>query len=138
MMIKRIWEIITKFSIYAKRRIYECSTIISNSNSSETELHVKLDSKYDKCTVAELTGFQSRLCRILNRKVYAIRLLSVQRGCFELVYAISNYLVNATFPLTEKQESQLVALGILQLICNDYRLKSTTSQVQVCVHEDYG
>ena len=128
----------TKFSIYAKRRVYECPAIISNLNPSETELHVKLDSKYDKCTVAELTGFQSRLCMILNRQVYAIRLLSIQRGCFKLVYVISNYVVNATFPLTKKQESELTALGILQLICNDYRLKSTTSQVQVRVYEDYG
>ena len=128
----------TKFSIYAKRRVYECPAIISNLNPSETELHVKLDSKYDRCTLAELTDFQSRLCRILNRKVYAIRLLSVQKGCFKLIYAISDYIVNATFPLTEKQESELAALGILQLICNDYRLKSTTSQVQVRVYEDYG
>jgi hypothetical protein len=128
----------TKFSTYAKRRIYECPATISNSNPSETELHVKLDSKYDKCTVDELTGFQSRLCMILNRKVYAIRLLSVQRGCFELVYAISDYIVKATFPLTEKQESELVALGVLQLICNDYRFKGTKSQVQVCTHKDCG
>ena len=99
---------------------------------------IKLDSKYNKYTVDELTDFQSRLCRILNRKVYAIRLLSAQRGCLKLVYAISNYVVNATFPLTEKQESELAALGILQLICNDYQLKSTTSQVQVRVYEDYG
>jgi hypothetical protein len=124
----------TKFSIYAKRRVYECPAIISKSNpSSETELHVKLDSKYDKCTVDELTGFQSRLCMILNRKVYAIRLLSVQRGCFELVYAISDYIVKATFPLTENQESELAALGVLQLTCNDYRLKSTT-QVRIYGH----
>ena len=128
----------TKFHIYAKRRVYEGPAIISNLSPSETELHVKLDSKYDEYTVAELTDFQSRLCKILNRKVYAIRLLSVQRGCFKLVYAISNYVVNATFPLTEKQESELAALGILQLICNDYRLKSTTSQVQVRIHEGYG
>jgi hypothetical protein len=130
----------TKFSTYAKRRIYECPATISNSNPSETELHVKLDSKYDKCTVDVLTGFQSRLCMILNRKVYAIRLLSVQRGCFKLVYAISDYIVKATFPLTEKQESELVALGVLQLtcICDDYRLKGTRSQVQVCIHKDCG
>ena len=121
----------TNFSDYAKRRVYECPATISKSNPSETELHVKLDSKYDKCTVDELTDFQSRLCRILKRKVYAIRLLSVQRGCFKLIYAISDYIVKATFPLTEKQESELAALGVLQLICNDYRLKSTTSQVQV-------
>ena len=112
--------------------------LVSISNPNETELHVKLDSKYDEYTVAELTDFQSRLCRILNRKVYTIRLLSVQRGCFKLVYAISNYIVNATFPLTDKQESELAALGILQLNCNDYHLKSTTSQVQVHVCEDYG
>ena len=124
----------TAFSDYAKRRVYECPAIISKSNPSETELHVKLDSKYDKYTVAELTDFQSRLCRILNRKVYAIRLLSVQRGCFKLIYAISDYIVKATFPLTEKQESELAALGILQLNCNDYRLKCTTSKVQVRIH----
>ena len=128
----------TKFSDYAKRRVYECPAIISKSNPSETELHVKLDSKYDKYSLAELTDFQSRLCGILNRNVYAIRLLTVQKGCFKLVYAISDYIVKATFPLTEKRESELAALGILQLVCNDYRLKSTTSQLQVRIHEDYG
>ena len=121
----------TKFSNYAERRVYECPAIISKSNSSETELHVKLDSKYDKYTVDELIGFQSRLCRILKRKVYAIRLLSVQKGCFKLVYAISDLIVKDTFPLTKKQESELAALGVLQLNCNDYQLKCTTSQLQV-------
>ena len=125
----------TKFSVYAKRRVYESPAIISNLSPSETELHVKLDSKYDNYTVDELTDFQSRLCLILNRKVYAVRLLSVQKGCFKLVYAISDYIVKATFPLTGKQESDLAALGVLQLTCNDYQLKiSTTSQVQVHVH----
>ena len=131
---KKLENYRTKFSDYAKRRVYECPAAISKSNPSETELHIKLDSKYDKYTVAELTDFQSRLCGILNRKVYAIRLLSVQRGCFKLIYAISDYIVKATFPLIEKQESELAALGILQLNCNDYCLKCTTSKVQVRVH----
>ena len=116
----------TKFIHYAKRRVYECPAIISNLNpANETELHVKLDSKYDNCTVAELEEFQSRLCMILRRKVYAIRLLSMEKGCFKLVYAISDYSANATFPLSEEQESKLADLGILQLTCNDYQLKTT-------------
>ena len=121
----------TKFSNYAKRRIYECPAIISKLSPNETELHVKLDSKYDKCTVAELEDFQSRLCMILSRKVYAIRLLSVEKGCFKLLYAISEYAAKATFPLSMEQESKLADLGVLQLTCNNYQLKSTASQVQV-------
>lgn len=44
----------TDFRSYAERRIYECPAVISKSNPNETELHVKLDSKYDKCTLSEL------------------------------------------------------------------------------------
>ena len=68
----------------------------------------------------------------LKQKVYAIRLLSVEKGCFKLIFAIPGYIVKATFPLSEQQESALAGLGILQLVCNDYRLKDTTSQVRQC------
>ena len=116
----------TKFKAYAERRVYECPATISKSNPSDTELHVKLDSKYDKCTLTELQELQGRLYMILNRKVYTIRLLSIENGCFKLTYAIPRYIAKNTFPLSKEQESKLADLGILQLICNDYRFTNTT------------
>ena len=104
----------------------ECPAIISKSNPSDTELHVKLDSKYDKCTITDLKELQGRLYTILERKVYVFRLLSIEKGCFKLTYAIPHYIEENTFPLSKEQESELADLGILQLICNGYRFTNTT------------
>ena len=124
----------TEFRAYAKRRVYECPSIFAKSNPSDTELHVKLDSKYDKCTLTELEELQGRLYMILNRKVYTIRLLSVENGCFKLTYAIPRYIEKITFPLSEKQESELAALGILQLICSNYQFTKVRGHGECCFY----
>ena len=117
------------FICYAQRRIYECpSTFRATLTPSDTELHVKLDSRYDKCSVNELHEFQDRLSVILKRQVYIFRLLSTEKGCFKLVYAIPLRLKQAIFPLQDKQKKTLANLGVLQLICGTRYFSINTFQ----------
>ena len=93
-----------------------------------TQLHVKLDSRYDKCSTKELEEFQGRLSKILERKDYIFRLLSVEKGCFKLVYVIPLRLKQAIFPLQNEQKKALIEVGVLQLICGTCYFSSNTYQ----------
>ena len=120
------------FICYAQRRIYECpSTFGATLSPSDTELHVKLDSRYDKCSVNELHEFQDRLSVILQRQVYIFRLLSAEKGCFKLVYAIPLRLKPAIFPLQEEQKEALIKLGVLELTCGTCYFSSNTFQGKI-------
>ena len=116
---ERLAKYIAAFIEYAKRRIYECpSTIRSNPTSSGAELHVKLDSRYDNCTVNELQDFQDRLCEILNKRVYVFLLLSVERGCLKLIFMIPKHLLESIYPLSPEQKTALIECGVAQLTGN--------------------
>ena len=105
---------LTKFTEYTKRRIYECpSTFGTALTTSDSELHLKLDSKYDGCKANELEEFQDRICIILKRQGYVFRLLSIKKGCFELTYAVSKHILEATFPVSAEQKQKLRELGVL-------------------------
>ena len=120
------------FICYAQRRIYECpSTFGATLSPSDTELHVKLDSRYDKCSANELHEFQDRLSVILQRQVYIFRLLSAEKGCFKLVYAIPLRLKQAIFPLQDEQKKALTELGVLQLSCGTCYFSSNTLQGKI-------
>ena len=105
----------TSFIDYAKRRIYECPAIFGSPDSSATELHFKLDSKYDEWKLKELKDFQYRLCLKLNISVYVCRLLSIKKGCFLVTFEIPSHICESKFPLSSEQERDLMELGIIQL-----------------------
>ena len=118
------------FLDYAQRRIYECSSTFGTTSApTDTELLVKLDSNYDHYSVIKLQAFQDKLCVILGRKNYILRLLSIEKGCFKLVYAIPYHIQGTIFPLTTKQEADLTKLGVLQLICNEYHFLNKKNEV---------
>ena len=81
-------EYLHKFHAYAKRRIFECPSALGGTLKSETKLVAKLDSNYDRCSAEKINKFRYRLSAILNIKAHVLRLLSVEKGCITLVYAI--------------------------------------------------
>ena len=118
-----------EFSHYAQRRIYECpETLVHDSPGlkgsdadSSSQLHIKLDSIYDQCTLQELKELQLRLCSILHLSIYVCRLKDVKQGCFMLTFIIPHCVQENIFPLTVQQKLSLSLMGVLQLICDDYR-----------------
>ena len=121
------------FCAYAKRRVYECPSIFHTSKVADTdsELHVKLDSVYDKIKVEELKELQYRLCTILKISVYACCLRSVQKGCVLLIFTIPSHFQETKFPLTEDQERALKELGVIQLTCGSYNYPRLNDQVMI-------
>ena len=117
------------FSAYAKRRVYECPSVFAPDDDTKTELHVKLDSMYDKCKLEELKDFQYRLWSALKISVYVCRLKSVEKGCFLLTFLIPYNVQEVVFPLSVEQEKALLELGVHQLSCRSYRFPRTHDQV---------
>ena len=117
------------FRVYARRRIFECPSNIGfiPASKSHSLLCVKLDSIYDKCTADELVEFQQRLCDALDMSIYVCKLNTIERGCIKLTFIIHN-VSKPTFPLSTKQETELVELGVCQLEYRDYRFEGGFSQ----------
>ena len=109
------------FSQYAKRRIYECpSTIKSPCSKDDIELQVKLDLEYEQCKLEELEELQYRLTSALNINIYCCLLSKTMEGCFEVTFLIPQYVQRTIFPLTAEQESALIELKVLKIVCGDY------------------
>ena len=121
------------FSAYAERRVIECPSIFSTSD--DHELHVKLDSIYDKCKLKELKVLQCRLCLILKITVYVCRLKSIQKGCFLLTFFIPHHLQDAVFSVVSaEQESDLLQLGVCKLTCGGYQFPRFYQQVRLYIY----
>ena len=109
------------FLQYAKRRIYECpSTIKTSYSEDDTELQVKLDFEYEECKLEEIEALQHRLTSALNINIYCCLLSKTMEGCFELTFLIPEYVQRTIFPLTAEQESSLIELKVLKIVCGDY------------------
>ena len=117
------------FIVYAKHRIYECPSTFCNSDDTDSELHVKLDSMYDNHKLEELKDFQYRLCSILRISVYVCRLKSVEKGCFLLTFLIPCHVQEAVFPLSIEQETALLELSVHKLTCGRYQFPRVDNQV---------
>ena len=119
------------FSAYAKRRVYECPSVLDSGTSDDTksELRVKLDSTYDKCTLEELKDFRYRLCSILRISGYDCHLKAVEKGCLLVIFMIPSHIKRDLFPLSTEQEKALLELRVLQLTCGDYQFPKPKDQV---------
>ena len=117
------------FLVYAKCRIYECPSTFCNSDDTDSELHVKLDSMYDNRKLEELKDFQYRLCSILRISVYVCRLKSVEKGCFLLTFLIPCHVQDTVFPLSIEQETALLELRVRKLTCGCYQFPRVDNQV---------
>ena len=117
------------FFHYAERRVCECPSKFSSSDDTSSELHVKLDSKYDECKLKELKNFQYQLQSILGISVYVCCLKSTDKGCTLLTFIIPYHIHKAIFPLSAEQETSLLELGVLWLTCRDYHYSRPENQV---------
>jgi hypothetical protein len=121
------------FAAYAKRRVIECPSVFSTSDDhTKSELHVKLDSMYDKCKLEELKDLlEYRLWSILKISVYVCHLKSIEKGCFLLTFFIPYHLQNVVFPLSTEQENALLKLGVRKITCGRYQFPGLNLPVRL-------
>ena len=109
------------FKEYARRRVYKCSSITGSTyTSQDSELFIKLDSLYDRCSLNFLKRFHWNLSTLLGISFKTLRLCRIEDGCIELFFAIARFIQEAIFPLTDKQESELRRLHVTRLSCGSY------------------
>ena len=112
-----------KFDQYARRRIYECGPQFGPENETDhPNIFVKLDSRYDYYTVAEIKGFCRRLSEMLHVSSRGVlRLCQIQRGCFQLTFQVPSFVPQKIFPLSSQQEKALDTEGVNKLTCGEYQ-----------------
>ena len=110
------------FNWYAKRRIFECppefGAVIDAGNA---DLFVKVDSKYENCTVEEIDKFCHKLSEILCVTQGILRLCRVEEGCVQLMLQVPTLVQQEIFPLSRQQEKHLMAVGVIRLRCGKYQ-----------------
>ena len=117
----RIGEYKEKFTEYAKRRVYECATKTAMCTPGQWDMYIKLESRYsENMTLNELRGFRLTISDLLKVSHHVVRLCCIEKGCIRLTFQIPEFVKQRVFPLTSEQESRLLQLGIIQLICGDY------------------
>ena len=116
------------FDQYARCRIYECSSEVGpGAMPGHTPLCVKVETDYDK--LVEIKQFQCRLCLLLQ--ISFLRLSSIEEGCLQLTFLIPQFVQDAIFPLSTKQELSLKELGVFKLTCGDYHYPRSSSKVRL-------
>ena len=120
----------TNFQQYAKRRVYECPPQFGPvSIVGHADILVKIDSRYENYTLAEIEDFVQELSDLLGVSSKGVlRLCWVQKGCFELMFQIPSFVQQEIFPLSGEQERALAAKGVIRLTCGEYIF-----QVSVCI-----
>ena len=111
------------FNQYAKRKIFESLPEFGPvSDADHADVFVKLDSKYDNCTVAQIEGFRQKLSGILCVSSQGIlRLCRVDKGCLQLMFQVPEFVQQEIFPLSGEQEVSLAAMGVIRLTCGKYQ-----------------
>ena len=116
---------IESFNEYANRRVFECLPGFGPvSDADHADMFVKVDSKYDKYTVAEIEEFRHKLSEILRVSTQGIsRLCRVDKGCFQLIFQVASFVQQEIFPLSREQEKALTTIGVIKLTCGKYLFK---------------
>ncbi len=121
---------IKDFKQYAERRVYFCPskfiTDAASNKENECKLYVKLDSTYDEYDLSGIKRFQLRLADLLNAAYEVLRLCSVEKGCFKLIFLIPSFLKDILFPLSSDQELELKKMNVLELKCGDFSFTITS------------
>ena len=113
-----------KFDRYAMQRIYECGPEFGpESKTDHSNILVKLDSRYENYTVAEIKGFQRKLSETLCLSSQAVLCLCrAENGCIELTFQVPSFVKKYIFPLSKKQEKTLEGMGVIKLTCGEYQV----------------
>ena len=112
-----------EFDQYAKRRIYECLPQFGPvSENGYVDVFVKVDSQYERYTVAEVEIFRCQLSKILNVSYQGVlRLCRVEKGCFQLTFQVPTFVQQAIFPLSNQQERALAEKGVIKFMCGEHQ-----------------
>ena len=121
---QRMLEYKQAFEDYAKRELSNCPTILGSMNDQDCTITVKLDDSFDDCKVKHIILLQKKLCKILKISKGTLRLCQAKKGCYELIFQAPRLIQDAVFPLSKDQESRLRELGVVYLICGDYKFFS--------------
>ena len=127
-----------KFDRYVRQRIYQCGPHLE-SETDHSIIFVKLDSRYDNYTGAEIKRFCRKLSETLHVSSKGVmRLCEVHEGCIQLTFQVPSFVQQKIFPLSKEQEKALAAMGVMKLTCGEYqflvRLSGSTCQCIVSVH----
>jgi len=119
----KLQEYKDNFDQYARRRIYECAPRFGpESETDHPNIFLKLDSRYDKYTVAEIKGFCHRMSEILHVSSKGVlRLCRLEKGCIQLTLQVPQFVQQKIFPLSREQEKILEAEGVTELTCGEYQ-----------------
>ena len=111
------------FNQYARRRIFECGPHFGpESETDHADIFVKLDSRYDNYTVAEIKGFCRKLSETLHLSSKGVlHLCRVDKGCIQLTFQVPLFVQHEIFPLSREQERALSAIDVIKLICGKYQ-----------------
>ena len=123
----------TSFQQYAQRRVYECPPQYGPvCKVGHADIFVKIDSRYDNYTLAEIEDFRQELSDLLgvSSKVL-LRLCRVEKGCFQLMFQIPSGVKEGIFPLSREQERALAAEGVIRLTCEEYQFQ-VSSRIPHC------
>ena len=111
------------FNQYVKRRIFKCLPEFGPvSDEDHADIFVKVDSQYENYTVAQIEDFRHKLSEILGVSPQGIlRLCRVDKGCFQPMFQVPSFVQQEIFPLSREQERALAAMGVIRLICGEYK-----------------
>ena len=111
----------SKFDHYVRRRIYQCGPHLE-SETDHPNIFVKLDSRYDNYTGAEIKRFCRKLSETLHVSSKGVMLLcQVDEGCIQLTFQVPSFVQQKIFPLSKEQEKALAAMGVMKLTCGEYQ-----------------
>ena len=119
----KLWRYKKDFNQYTKRRFFESLPEFGPvSDADHADVFVKLDSQYDICTIAQIERLRQKLSGILSVSSHSIlRLCRVDKGCLQLMFQVPVFVQQEIFPLSERQEESLAAMGVIRLTCGEYQ-----------------
>ena len=116
---------------YCRHRLFECPPLYGHScKTHHSSIGVKLDENLERFTLQQLKRFWSRFARHLRLTEYALRLISVEEGCMQLLFQVPSSATRQLFPLLREQEEALEEEKVIELVCGDYKFSSKT---RVCL-----
>jgi len=118
------------FNRYTSRRVYECMPQVGPvSETHHADIFVKVDSRYDNYTLAEIKRFSKKLSEILCVSSEGVlRLCKVEKGCFQLTFQVPSFVQQDIFPLSREQERALASKGITRLTCGVYQFPKGSAE----------
>ena len=118
-----------KFALYCKRHVFECPSYAGRSNrlvSFTVKVHKQMTVGESAIFTAEsLLHFKSKLADVFNVTRCALKLCSVEYGCFRILFQTPSHIMEVVLSQMEGSKKHLHALGIQKLSCRHKEVYST-------------